>query len=128
MKQDVFGQMNTLSQPASVEAWDGVLLGFMAHAAVTPQHLGKVLELEPDFALGHAVKGLFMVLLGRREMIPVAAEALSAANAAMERQPVSARESYMSKRWRLYMADLPSQAVQKFEEILRADIQRIRWR
>ncbi len=120
MKQDVFGQMNSLNQPASVEAWDGVLLGFMAHAAVTPQHLGKVLELEPDFALGHAVKGLFMVLLGRREMIAVAAEALSAANAAMERQPVSARERLYVEALGLYMADLPSQAVQKFEEILRA--------
>ena len=109
MKQDVFGQMNTLSHPASVEAWDGVLLGFMAHAAVTPQHLGKVLELEPDFALGHAVKGLFMVLLGRREMMPVAVEALAAANTAMERQPVSERERLYVEALALYLADLPSQ-------------------
>ncbi len=120
MKQDVFGQMNTLTQPASVEAWDGVLLGFMAHAAVTPQHLGKVLELEPDFALGHAVKGLFMVLLGRREMIAVAEDALTAAKAAMQRQPISARETLYVEALEMYLADLPSQAIQKFEEVLRA--------
>ena len=120
MKQDVFGQMNTLTKPESVEAWDGVLLGFMAHAAITPQHLGKVLELEPDFALGHAIKGLFMVLLGRREMLPVAADALTAANTAMERQPVSAREKLYVEALALYLADLPSQAVLKFEEILRS--------
>ncbi|MEM7089114.1 MAG: tetratricopeptide repeat protein [Pseudomonadota bacterium] len=119
MKQDVFGQMNTLTHPAAVEAWDGVLLGFMAHAAVTPQHLGKVLELEPDFALGHAIKGLFMVLLGRREMLPVAADALTAANAAMTRQPVSSRERLYVDALALYLSDLPSQAVQKFEEVLR---------
>ncbi|MDA7964934.1 tetratricopeptide repeat protein [Ruegeria sp.] len=119
MKQDVFGQMNTLTQPASVEAWDGVLLGFMAHAAVTPQHLGKVLELEPDFALGHAIKGLFMVLLGRREMLPVAVEALNAANAAMARQPVSAREQLYVEALSLYLAGHLVQAVQKFEDILR---------
>ncbi|WP_120636277.1 tetratricopeptide repeat protein [Ruegeria sp. EL01] len=119
MKQDVFGQMNTLTQAASVDAWNGVLLGFMAHAAVTPQHLGKVLELEPDFALGHAIKGLFMVLLGRREMLPVASEALAAANTAMQRQPVSERERQYVQALELYLADLPTQAVQKFEEILR---------
>ncbi len=120
MKQDVFGQMNTLTQPASVEAWDGVLLGFMAHAAVTPQHLGKVLEREPDFALGHAVKGLFMVLLGRREMIAVAEDALTAAKAAMQRKPISARETLYVEALEMYLADLPSQAIQKFEEVLRA--------
>ncbi len=120
MKQDVFGQLNTLSQPASAEAWDGVLLGFMAHAAVTPQHLGKVLELEPHFALGHAVKGLFMVLLGRRELLPVAVEALTAANAAMEQQPVTARERLYVDALGIWLAGHPSQSIQKFEEILRS--------
>ncbi|WP_170349265.1 MULTISPECIES: tetratricopeptide repeat protein [Ruegeria] len=120
MKQDVFGQMNTLSHSASVEAWNGVLLGFMAHAAITPQHLGKVLELEPDFALGHAIKGLFMVLLGRREMTAVAVEALSEAKAAMERQPISERERMYVEALGLYLEDLPSQAIQKFEQILRS--------
>ncbi len=119
MKQDVFGQMNTLTQPASVDAWNGVLLGFMAHAAVTPQHLGKVLELEPDFALGHAIKGLFMVLLGRREMLPVAVEALSTANAAVKRQPVSAREQLYIDALGLCLGGHHVPAVQKFEAILR---------
>ncbi|WP_170472982.1 tetratricopeptide repeat protein [Ruegeria arenilitoris] len=119
MKQDVFGQMNTLTQPASVDAWNGVLLGFMAHAAVTPQHLGKVLELEPDFALGHAVKGLFMVLLGRREMLPVAVEALSAAQCAAERQPVTEREQLYMEALKLCLDGQHVQAVQKFEAILR---------
>ncbi|WP_209597037.1 tetratricopeptide repeat protein [Ruegeria sp. HKCCSP351] len=119
MKQDVFGQMNTLAQPEAVEAWNGVLLGFMAHAAVTPQHLSKVLELEPDFALGHAVKGLFMGLLGRREMMAVAVEALAAANAAMKQQPVSARERLFVDALGLYLAGQLTQAVQKFEAVLR---------
>ncbi|NVO55790.1 tetratricopeptide repeat protein [Rhodobacteraceae bacterium B1Z28] len=119
MKQDIFGQMNTLTQPASVDAWNGVLLGFMAHSAVTPQHLGKVLELEPDFALAHAVKGMFMVLLGRREMLPVATEALATANAAMKKQPVSARERLYVDALGLWLAGYPTKATQKFEEVLR---------
>ena len=120
MKQDIFGQMNTLTQSASVEAWNGVLLGFLAHSAVTPQHLGTVLELEPDFALGHAVKGLFMVLLGRREMLPVATDALATARAAMIRQPVSPREALYVDALGLWLSGHPVQAAQKFEDVLRA--------
>lgn len=118
MQQDVFGQMNTLTHPESVQAWNGVLLGFLAHAAVTPQHLGKVLELEPDFALGHAVKGLFMVLLGRSEMITIAHDAAAAARTAVRRQPVSARESLYLDALDQWLAGRPTQAVQIFESIL----------
>ncbi|TMV09638.1 tetratricopeptide repeat protein [Ruegeria sediminis] len=119
MKQDVFGQMNSLTRADSIEAWNGVLLGFMAHAAVTPQHLGKVLELEPDFALGHATKGLFMLLLGRRELHPVAADALKTADAAMAKQPVSLRERHYAEALRHWLAGNPSLAVQEFEAVLR---------
>ena len=119
MKQDVFGQMNTIAQSETAAAWDGVLLGFMSHSATTPQHLGKVLELEPDFALAHAIKGLFMILLGRREMTAVAVDAMATANAAMDRQPVTKRERLYVEALGLYLADMPSHAVHKFEEILR---------
>ena len=47
--------------------------------AANRKQLERVLELEPDFALGHTIKGLFMLLLGRREMTPVAVEAMAAA-------------------------------------------------
>ena len=120
MQQDVFGQMNTLTHPDSPEAWNGVLLGFMAHAAVTPQHLGKVLELEPDFALGHAVKGLFMVLLGRSEMVSVAHQAATAARTAAASQPISARELLYLDALDQWLAGHPVRAVQTFETILRA--------
>ncbi|WP_170338180.1 tetratricopeptide repeat protein [Ruegeria arenilitoris] len=119
MQQDVFGQMNTLTHPDSAEAWNGVLLGFMAHAAVTPQHLGKVLELEPGFALGHAIKGLFMVLLGRREMMEVAHQAAAAAKSAAAEQPISARETLYVEALDHWLAGQPTRAVQTFEAILR---------
>ena len=120
MKQDLFGQMNTLTDPAAVEAWNGVLLGFLAHAAVTPQHLGRVLELEPEFALGHAVKGLFMVLLGRREMTAVAHEAAATARAAADQRPITPREALYLDALDQWLAGHPSRAVHTFEAILRA--------
>ncbi|MEM7319506.1 MAG: tetratricopeptide repeat protein, partial [Pseudomonadota bacterium] len=118
MKQDVFGQMNSLSHTESVAAWDGVLLGFMAHSAVTPQHLGTVLQTEPDFALGHAIKGLFTLLLGRRELYSVAQEAMVAADMAARSCPISAREQNYIEALRLYLAGSLTGAVQKFETVL----------
>ncbi|SDC37976.1 tetratricopeptide repeat protein [Ruegeria marina] len=116
MKEDVFGQMNSLHRAESAAAWNGVLLGFMAHAASTPQHLARVLELEPDFALGHALKGLFMLLLGRNEMVPVAADALIAADKAT---PATRRERHFIEALRHWLGGSPSLAVQEFEAVLR---------
>ena len=71
MTHDMFGQPVSLTQPASVSEWDAVQRGFLAHAAVTPEHLGRVLAAEPDFALGHAVKlrdmnsGLHVIAVGK---------------------------------------------------------------
>jgi len=118
MKQDIFGQMNSLTRPDAAEAWNGVLLGFLAHAASTPQHLAGVIEHEPDFALAHAAKGLFMVLLGRRELLPVAHEALAAADAAALIQPVTARERHYIEALRAWLAGFPSQSVARFEAVL----------
>ena len=118
MKQDIFGQMNSLTHADSVAAWDGVLLGFMAHSAVTPQHLGAVLQAEAQFALGHAIKGIFTLLLGRRELYPVAAEALSTAEHAMQAAPVSAREALYVEALRLWLAGQPITALTRFETIL----------
>ena len=60
-----------------------------------------------------------MGLLGRREMVAVAGEALAAANAAMKQQPVSARERLFVDALGLYLAGQLTQAVQKFEAVLR---------
>lgn len=118
MKQDIFGQMNSLSGSESADSWNGVLLGFLAHAAVTPQHLARVLEAEPDFALGHAVKGIFMVLLGRRELYPIAEQALRDARTAARTGDASPRERLFIEALAAWLAGNPTQAVQKFEQVL----------
>ncbi len=118
MKQDIFGQMNSLAHADSVAAWDGVLLGFMAHSAVTPQHLAKVLQAEPNFALGHAIKGIFTILLGRRELYATAAEALATAERAMQEYPISEREKLYVDALRIWLAGQPTAALMRFEKIL----------
>ena len=78
MTEDLSGCAVSLSSPVAVEAWNDMTRAFLAHSATTPGHLGTVLETEPDFAMGLAAKGLFSMMLGRREMVGVAREAHAA--------------------------------------------------
>ncbi|MEL7257715.1 MAG: tetratricopeptide repeat protein, partial [Pseudomonadota bacterium] len=92
MQFDVFGQPTTLTSPRALDAWNDTLLAFLAHAAVTPKHLGDVLETEPGFALGHAVKGMFYILLGRREVLETAHDAYVTAKTAVAESHITTRE------------------------------------
>ncbi|MGR3759748.1 tetratricopeptide repeat protein [Roseobacteraceae bacterium NS-SX3] len=116
MTQDIFGQDTSLSGASALHAWNAVQLGVLSHAAAAPAHLGNLLAVAPEFALGQAAKGMFLLLLGRAELLPAAQEALSAAKAGYgaalprERAYVEALEIWLSGR--------PTGAVAKLEEVL----------
>jgi tetratricopeptide (TPR) repeat protein len=102
--------------PPEVAAdWQATVRGFLAHAAVTPVHLGRVLEAQPGFAQGHAAKGLFCLLLGRAEMVEAARGCLAAAGAgdagtARERAYVAALADWLDGR--------PSAAANRLQGVL----------
>ncbi|MDZ4134640.1 MAG: tetratricopeptide repeat protein, partial [Paracoccaceae bacterium] len=77
---------------------------------------------EPDFALAHAVKGLFCLMLGRREMVAVAAEALAAARASGPRL-VSMREQAFVAALEAWMQGSPRGAIAQMERILETNPQ-----
>lgn len=118
MQTDVFGQTTSLTQAAAVADWNDTMRGFLSHAAVTPKHLGAVLTAEPGFAMGHAVKGLFYLLLARRELVEMAAEALTAARAARIAAGVSAREDHYVGALEAWIGGAPSGAVAHMEAVL----------
>ncbi|MGK7651087.1 tetratricopeptide repeat protein [Roseovarius sp. B08] len=118
MKFDIFDQPISLSRDNAVDAWNKTMLGFLAHAAVTPKLLGEVLEIEPDFALGHAVKGMFYVLLGRRELMQTAREAHITARRALKNSGATPRERSYVDALGVWLDGSPSGAVAHFEEIL----------
>ena len=82
---DQFGLSVTLGAEAeagrALPAWNETVRAFMAHSAATPTHLGAALEAAPHFAMAHAAKGMFLLLLGRPELRPGAEAALAAAQA-----------------------------------------------
>ena len=91
-REDIFGCPVSIAASGDLQAWNETQLGFLAHAAVTPDHLGRTLASDPDFALPIICKGLFSLLLGRRELNDVAKVAERDARSAMKRRPVTQRE------------------------------------
>lgn len=118
MYQDVFGQDTTLNSRDALEHWNATLLAFMAHGAATPTHLGATLDADPDFALGHAVKGMFYLLLGRRELMETAREALGLAEAAAQTTQITARERSFVSAFGAFYEGRPSDAVRHLEDVL----------
>lgn len=118
MKTDVFGQTTSLSDANALAAWNETMLAFLAHGASTPEHLAQVLNAAPGFAQAQAVKGLFYFLLGRRELMETARDALSAAKTAQRDGGANAREAHYVAALEECMAGRPSAAVHQFETVL----------
>ncbi len=119
MKHDVFGQSTSLTDEAALDSWNKAQMAFLAHGAATPEHLGAVLQSDPDFALGQAVKGLFCLLLGRRETVEVANDALKAAQGSARNAAITAREMVFVTALKTWVDGRPDDAVQVLEAGLR---------
>ena len=115
---DRAGDRVTVKDPAVVAAWDDMLEGLMAHAASTPEHLGRVLAEDPDFALAHAVKGLMLLSLARRELLATAEACLQAARGADERRPATRRERMFIEALAHWLGEEPQRAAAHLESIL----------
>lgn len=78
LSDDLSGIPTSLS-PDWIGDWNRVIRGILSHAASTGPDLNRVLEANPDFALGQAIRGISCLLLGRAEMVEVARQAYAAA-------------------------------------------------
>ena len=117
-RHDLFGCAIETDSSQAAAAWDAMAVAFLAHGAATPTHLGAALDADPRFAAAHAAKGLFSLMLGRRELTPVAAEAHAAARAAY---PLSAREGDYVAALGEWLDGRPSGAVARMDAALVRD-------
>ena len=118
MKHDIFWQPVSLPSGRVLDDWNAVLKGFLAHSAATPPHLSAVLKDAPDFAKAHAVKGLMMLLLGRKELIADAEDGLKAARAAAARQAPLPNEAPYIEALADWLDARPDAAAERFEDVL----------
>lgn len=118
---DAGGMTVTMNDPSAVADWDRTVRAFLAHGRETPLALGRVLDAQPDFALGWAAKGLFMALLGRAELMAVAREAETRARAALDAAGGTERERAYVAALSAWIAGRPSKAVPELERALARD-------
>ncbi|MBM2576575.1 tetratricopeptide repeat protein [Jannaschia sp. Os4] len=76
---DLFDQPLAFADPAARGAWNATAMAFLAHGASAPTHLGELLIHAPEAAGPQALKSLFLYLLGRRETVAQARDALARA-------------------------------------------------
>ena len=110
----------TLSSSSALEDWNGVIMGLLSHGRQTPVHLGRVMEAAPDFAMGHAARGLFCLMTGRAEMLTTARDAHATAQAMAAQTPVTSREAEWIAALGLWLDGKPTAAIATIEEVLTA--------
>ncbi|MEJ6389397.1 tetratricopeptide repeat protein [Gymnodinialimonas ulvae] len=115
---DAFGQPTTITAGAGLAHWTQTQQAFLAHSAATPDHLAKTLDADPNFALAHAVKGFFLLLLGRRELVQTAQEAANIARASDRNRPVTPRERAFIDGLDVWLGGYPSKAVAHLDQVL----------
>lgn len=108
----------SLQDAASLNDWNATIRAFLSHGSTTPTHLGAVLAANPDFAMAQALRGLFCMLLGRREMVVTATEALALARAGRADHP---REKALISALQSWLNGHPTQSIAAFETILLAN-------
>lgn len=110
----------TLPCAAAVAEWNGVVHGVLSHGRETPVHLGHLLEAAPDFAMGHAARGLFCLMTGRAEVMPAARTALSEARRSAAAGQITPRETGWITALALWLDGKPTAAIDVIEQGLRA--------
>lgn len=108
----------SLTQAASVQHWNNLIQAFMAHGTEAPVHLGALIEAEPDYAMAQAAKGLFSMMMGRRELVSVAQEAHQAALTALAKGGATARERLWVQALDHWLRDKPTGAITCMEEAM----------
>ncbi|MEP3297418.1 MAG: tetratricopeptide repeat protein [Pseudoruegeria sp.] len=115
---DIANSEVSLTSHAALAEWNGTILGVLSHGQSAPVHLGKLLDLAPEFAMAHALKGLSALMLGRRELYVVAQEASQTAQKALQAGGATRRERLWCAALKDWLAGKPSQAIAHMEDAL----------
>jgi tetratricopeptide (TPR) repeat protein len=80
MPSDLHGLPITTASATAVAAFDRTLIGYFKYRTDTAKHLAAALEADEAFALGHILRGYFMLLAFNQNQVAAAAEAARAAH------------------------------------------------
>ena len=115
MHTDICNCQVSLPDAAAVAEWHGMILGFLSHAKTVPGYLKRVLEMSPDYGMAYAAKGLFAMMMGKRELIAAAQEANQNAQRALAQGGATQREQSWCAALDCWVNGRPLQAIQCIE-------------
>ena len=118
MFNDICTAPVSLTRDTSVDHWNQMVQAFLAHSTTAPKHLGAVIEAEPEFAMALAAKGLFSLMMGRRELIAVAQQAHTDAVAALAQGGATQRERLWVEALGVWLNEKPTEAIRCMEQVL----------
>ena len=113
---DLSGIKTSLPE-SHIGLWNGIILGILSHSATPGPDLLKLHSEQPDFGLGHAIRGFACKLLARSEMDVVATSALASAKAC---PPGTARENNFILALEDWIKGSPTRATARLQSILNA--------
>jgi tetratricopeptide (TPR) repeat protein len=119
MHTDICNCKVSLTDADAVAEWNGMILGFLSHSKTVPGYLKRLIEIAPDFAMAYAAKGLFAMMMGKRELIAAAKQANDDAITALNASGATERERNWCLALDLWVNGQPSQAIQQIEAALR---------
>ena len=91
--RDAHDNLVSAASAEAVAALDATVTAYLGFRADTGDRLKAAYAADPDLPLAHVLRGCFMLLFGRRAMVPRAQAALDAAQGAAARRRVTAREA-----------------------------------
>jgi tetratricopeptide (TPR) repeat protein len=75
MHLDARGLPISTDKTTTAAAYDHLITGYLTQRADTPDRLNALLEVDPDFALAHCMKGYFAMLTYKQAAVPAAVQA-----------------------------------------------------
>lgn len=118
---DASGAETTIANVAALAHWNATIENVLAHAAAAPETLAATLDADPDFALGHAAKGLMIMTLARRELVETARAELALARKLSAAQAVTAREQAYMTALSLWLSGKPEGAALALESAIASE-------
>ena len=119
MMYDICDSPVSLTSQAQLDDWNGVVHGVLSHGTKPGVHLGALLDANPDFAMGHAARGLFMIMTGRKEMLTHAIDAAKTSKQKLKVHGGNTREQGWVTALDQWLNDQPTRAIETMEKILR---------
>lgn len=120
MYDDLSGYAVSVAGDEVRVAWNETVEAILSHDASAADRVARMLVLDPDFALAHAVNGLMLLSLARVDLVSAAIACMDEAWRAQSNRDISKRESMFLQALEQWILDAPRRAAAILESILTA--------